>query len=295
MSTVFPITFSIPEEKICSFKPRKTKFLSNLIPGKIDTYIYNTEFEYYSEYQKSYFAITKKKAGWDCLRHYEILVNKCLPYFPDIEECPKDTLFLFPKDLVLESNLLFNKYSSIYSNYFVGDEIIIKELDILIEKFINYTYKFLTTKSIAKYVLKTTNNLNAKNILYLSSQTTPDYLRCLTLHGFKSIFKNNCHDYPKISHIYKGNDYSNLYGKGMTYTNLIPNSSDYYSESDVLSNILKKTYDLIIYGSFHRGLPYLVEVKNNYPSTKIIYLCGEDEHCICYNNINEFIFVRELI
>jgi hypothetical protein len=46
-----PITFSIPEEKIVSFIKEKTKLLSSLIPGDISTYIYNTEEEYYKEYQ----------------------------------------------------------------------------------------------------------------------------------------------------------------------------------------------------------------------------------------------------
>ena len=31
----------------------------------------------------------------------------------------------------------------------------------------------------------------------------PDYLRCLTLIGFKEKFKSNCHDYVKVEHIYK--------------------------------------------------------------------------------------------
>jgi hypothetical protein len=41
--TAIPFTFSIPKEKIVSEIPLKKKFLSTLIPGKLDTYIYNTE------------------------------------------------------------------------------------------------------------------------------------------------------------------------------------------------------------------------------------------------------------
>ena len=59
-----PISFSIPTEKICSnYKNSvKTKLLSSLVPGNIKTYIYNNETDYYNEYKKSYFAITKKKS-----------------------------------------------------------------------------------------------------------------------------------------------------------------------------------------------------------------------------------------
>ena len=56
------ISFSIPSEKICyNYKNiSKTKLLSTLIPGDKRTYIFNNEKDYYNEYQKSYFAITKK-------------------------------------------------------------------------------------------------------------------------------------------------------------------------------------------------------------------------------------------
>ena len=84
-----PIGFSIPKEKLCNYYIKKTKILSDLIPGNTKTYIYNTEEEYYNEYKQSYFAITKLKGGWDCMRHYEILADGCIPYFVNIEKCPK--------------------------------------------------------------------------------------------------------------------------------------------------------------------------------------------------------------
>ena len=48
---LFPITFSIPEEKISSNTDNiiKEKVLSSLIPGDTSTYIYNTEEKYYHE------------------------------------------------------------------------------------------------------------------------------------------------------------------------------------------------------------------------------------------------------
>jgi len=107
--SIYPITFSIPSSKIIKHKPDKEKFLSSLIPGDFSTYIYNTEEDYYNEYRKSFFAITLKKAGWDCMRHYEIIANGCIPYFKDIEQCPPNTLYLFPKELILKGNTLFEK------------------------------------------------------------------------------------------------------------------------------------------------------------------------------------------
>lgn len=296
---LFPITFSIPKEKICDISIQKTKILSNLIPGKVSTYIYNTEQEYYNEYQESYFATTTKKAGWDCLRHYEILANRCIPLFNNINECPKNTLFLFPKNLLIEAiNLYNNKFINKKISELTTEDI--NEYAILQNKLLEYTKNYLTTNKIAKYILEKTNYENVSKILYLSQDVSPDYLRCLTLHGFKSILGSNCHDYPKISHIYKSQNinYANLYGKGMTYTNLLEESlHDVTLDINIVDNIKNKYYDIIIYGSFHRGMLYYNLISSIYKPNEIILLCGEDLHNCNYHyfiNKGHFVFVREM-
>jgi len=169
---LFPITFSIPEEKILKAIPNKTKILSRMIPGKPSTYIYNNEEDYYNQYKESYFAITTKKAGWDCLRHYEILANGCIPYFIDIENCPKNTLDLLPKDLLMEAIQMYPKFKSIKE---LNKEII-DDYNILLLKLMNYTINNLTTIKMAKYILQKTNFENVSKILYLSGELDPDYL-----------------------------------------------------------------------------------------------------------------------
>jgi hypothetical protein len=296
---LFPITFSIPKEKICDISIQKTKILSNLIPGKVSTYIYNTEQEYYNEYQESYFAITTQKAGWDCLRHYEILANRCVPLFINIDECPINTLFLFPKKLLFEAiNLYNNKFANKKINELTIEDI--NEYAILQNKLLEYTKNYLTTDKIAKYILQKTNHENINKILYLSQDVGPDYLRCLTLHGFKSIFGSDCHDYPKIPHIYKSQNinYANLYGKGMTYTNLLEQYvHDSSLDTNVVNNIKNKYYDIVIYGSYHRGMPYYDLICSIYKPNEIILLCGEDLHDCNYHyfiNKGHFVFVREM-
>jgi hypothetical protein len=298
---MFPINFSIPKEKICKTYNCKTKILSDLIPGNISTYIYDTEENYYNEYKKSYFAITKMKGGWDCMRHYEILANGCIPYFIDIEKCPKNTMTMLPKELIIEGNKLYNnRFKNKNTNDLNEEEI--NEYNILREKLLEHTKNYLTTDKMAEYILKTTNFESVKKILYLSGQIGPDYLRCVTLHGFKSLFGSDCHDYPKIPHIYKSNNinYKSLYGKGITYTNLLePILHDDKLDTTIIEDIKKKYYDIIIYGSYTRGMPYYDLISNIYKSDEIILLCGEDSPICNYNNYNEyinkghFLFVRE--
>jgi hypothetical protein len=294
-----PITFSIPKEKICENYNVKTKILSNLIPGNMSTYIYNNEEEYYNEYKTSYFAITTKKAGWDCMRHYEILANGCIPYFLNIENCPKNTMYLLPKNLLIQSNTL---YEINFKNKNIN-ELSQKEIDeynILQKKLLEYTKNYLTTEKMAEYILKNINYKNVSKILFLSGDTSPDYLRCVTLHGFKILFSNNCHDYPKIPHIYKSDtiNYKKLYGKGITYTNLLEqNLHNDNLDDSIVEDIKNKYYDIIIYGSYNRGMPYYDLISELYNTEQIILLDGEDQHCCNHNFFLEkghYLFVREL-
>jgi hypothetical protein len=139
---MFPIHFAIPESKITQIKLAKTQDYGSIIPGQ-GGYTFDVEQEYYNDYNKSYFGVTMKKAGWDCMRHYEILANNCIPYFTDLEECPQYTLTNLPKELLLEAKELTNNFEE--QKYF----------SILNELF-EYTKNNLTTKNLAKYVLEKT-------------------------------------------------------------------------------------------------------------------------------------------
>ena len=294
---LYPITFSIPEEKIIRTIPSKTKLLSNLIPGKMSTYIYNTEEAYYNEYRCSYFATTTKKGGWDCMRHYEIIANGCVPYFPDLEKCPVNTMALLPKDLLLEGNALYSAFST-KKELTDTDK---KQYTQLAEKLLEYMRTYLTTKMMATYILEKANLSHSSRILYLSKDTGPDYLRCVTLHGFKELLGPMCHDYPKIPHIYKSKDiqYSQLYGKGITYTNLLDASfhDDSLDKNIIEDKIKQKFFDCVIYGSYHRGMPFLDLVNTVYKPNEVILLCGEDIHKCNYDDWVKKgynVFVREL-
>jgi hypothetical protein len=288
---LIPITFSFPEEKIINQISSKDKLLSSIIPGNSTTYIYNSEKEYYDEYKRSYFALTKKKAGWDCMRHYEIIANGCIPLFENIEQCPKNCMSLLPKDLIKQGNELYLKSK---------ETLPLDEWTKLVQLQMNYMREHLTTKKVSQYILNKSGHTNVKKILYLSGNLYSDYLRCLCLHGFKELIGSECHDYPKIPHMYKNHNVpmSNMWGKGFTYNGLIDNElhNDDYDKT-IQDDIKDKKYDIIIYGSLHRGLPLYDLCNMYYKSNEIIFLCGEDEHiCNCHNLIEKghYVFVREL-
>jgi hypothetical protein len=136
-----PIGFSIPESQLVESCIEKTQLIGSVIPGEIHTYIFPEEDDYNLDYQKSYYAITNKKAGWDCFRHYEILANRCIPRFPDIDECPEKTLFYFPKSLIIEANRYSNE-DNIHPRYFE-----------ILEELFEYTKENLTTKKMAMRII----------------------------------------------------------------------------------------------------------------------------------------------
>lgn len=136
-----PINFCIPKELIVNEIPNKEKDYADIIPGELSTYIYDNQTDYYNDYQRSYYGVTFKKGGWDCLRHYEILMNGCIPYFPELETCPTNTMTLFPKMLVHQNNrfLTTNGLSDNYKQE--------------AQRLLNYTKKYLTTEYTANIIL----------------------------------------------------------------------------------------------------------------------------------------------
>jgi hypothetical protein len=141
-SNVFPIGFAIPACKV-NFNKNKLSNHSFITPKDISTYIYNNESDYYNDYNQSRFGVTIKKGGWDCLRHYEILANGCIPNFLDIDECPEKTLSLFPKKLCSDVliDLKNEKEENVYDKY--------------INMFEKHFLENNTTESLGKYVIDT--------------------------------------------------------------------------------------------------------------------------------------------
>ncbi len=142
---VVPISFSYPTCKVTLETSEKIQDYGTVIPDDRSTYIFKNETDYYNDYNKSYFGVTKKKAGWDCLRHYEILGNRCIPYFLELEKCPKNILTHLSKELLLEARELTNDFD-------------VEKYHVIQRELFEHTKKYLTTKSMAKYIMDEINN-----------------------------------------------------------------------------------------------------------------------------------------
>jgi hypothetical protein len=72
-----PIGFSSPADDVMECVPEKVRYISAIDPTNRDTYIYGIqdELEYKRNMAHSRFAYTRRKAGWDAQRHFEIMAG----------------------------------------------------------------------------------------------------------------------------------------------------------------------------------------------------------------------------
>lgn len=107
--SVYPTGFGIPQERIREINfsikdqlyqktaPSEAVFeKSNDMGGGFSHHKFSDEDEYYYDLSRSWFGLTCKKGGWDCLRHYEIIASGTLLLFKDYDKKPK---FCSPQNL----------------------------------------------------------------------------------------------------------------------------------------------------------------------------------------------------
>ena len=94
---VVPASFSIPAEKIRSVDvaSKKQRLASHCVDPEVagacglhTSYAFASEEAYYDDLAASRFAVTMKRGGWDCLRHYEIAAAGSLPCVRHLESKP---------------------------------------------------------------------------------------------------------------------------------------------------------------------------------------------------------------
>lgn len=91
------ISFSFPSEKILPAPAagRERLLATHVVDPEVaarvgagTSYAFASEADYYADLQSARFGITVKRAGWDCLRHYEQAANGCVPCFRALERKP---------------------------------------------------------------------------------------------------------------------------------------------------------------------------------------------------------------
>jgi hypothetical protein len=99
-----PIGFSIPEEKIkkVRLEDKSKRFPLHIVDEEVAAHIneaffteigsanyaFSSEQAYYNDLKNSFYGITMKRGGWDCMRHYELAANGCVLCFRNLDLKP---------------------------------------------------------------------------------------------------------------------------------------------------------------------------------------------------------------
>jgi hypothetical protein len=171
--------------------PKKSNDFDKLMPGRVETYRFNfeNEIDYRRIYGTSYFAITIKKGGWDCNRHYEIISTGTMPYFDNLEEAGNYTLSHLPKPLLYDARKLagVNRESMTINHQLFN----VNEYNLILHRLLYYAKHRLTTKKLVEYILKVIQypltSSERHSVLFISHYNS-DYLKEYMLHGFTRTF-----------------------------------------------------------------------------------------------------------
>ena len=146
----FPLSYCIPKSQVVTtpvLKLKKDQFVA--MPNH-KPYQFRSEDEYNKNYQKSMFALTRRKNGWDCLRHYEIVANGCLPVFYEHKEIPDRVMTTWNRSMLQDAYKLMWETNSkpLWMKQSYRD---------LTEEFTNQMLKRQTTEAAFEYILSHTN------------------------------------------------------------------------------------------------------------------------------------------
>lgn len=286
---IFPLSYSIPDEYVVDEVPVKHQLLNTLVPGGKNEHRFGVgqEKEYNEQYQSCMFATTKKKGGWDCLRHYEILANGCIPLFEKIEECPLQTMTTFPKELVFNArNLILCPNKMEYTN--------------CVEQLLDHTRKYCTTSANTNYFLSKIKK-PIRNVLLIVGDPGVNYTREFFWIGMARYIQSIggvAVEYPKLEFVYE--DFTDqrkygLHGNGYMYTNKLKNT-DTYTDKEIIEKIKSKFFDIIVYGKVGPDenktgslphFPLWEYVYPKYTNQEIVCLYGGDE-CIDLTSYNRY-------
>jgi hypothetical protein len=254
---IYPISFSFPTDLVRPLTEKKKKY-SKIVPG--EPYSFTDPEKYLDEYAESQYAITMKKAGFDCMRHLEILAAGSVPIFKEPETIPERTMTHYNKELFLKGEAATS------------------------EEWREHFEKHLTTKAMANYMMKTIGDPKVERVLFIDDALPGyiDYLSLFIAAGMKEIHGNKLDLLFELPYLYKDftGSLDHHHGKGFNCTKFLePSMKTKRDRNEIARSLYAKEYDLVIFGSVFRGnnLKHLQQILNSgFDKEKVVVCTGED-------------------
>lgn len=225
----------------------KRQDFSSMIPGNASTYVYHTEHSYIQQYAESYFAVTMKKAGWDCLRHYEILAAGAIPFFYDLDDLPKHTMLSFPVEQVKKAMNLPGVPSDdqVRQGQFALDHTKFNQTEYceIVAELADYTSMYLVTTTLGRYILREIHalhpHLRGNTSMLFVSNTRTEYMSTFAYLGLYQLLGDGSMSAlsGRKECLFKAEGVT-CYGKGYSYQNVVSNE-----ESELTSGMSEEQAD----------------------------------------------------
>ena len=166
LKNVYPTGFGIPIERIMPINLEvKTQLFQKTAPddslfkevgdfgGGFKHHIFTEEKDYYDDLTSSWFGLSCKKGGWDCLRHYEIIAAGSLLLFKDYDKKPKNCS---PQSLPCISYSTEEELENITNSLIINGKPTKSYMDLLLQQR-QWMYNHGTTEARALEILRKIN------------------------------------------------------------------------------------------------------------------------------------------
>jgi hypothetical protein len=276
-------------------------------------------------HKHSYFGFTHKRGGWDCMRHVEQMAHGIVPYMADIHLCGEYCLAALPKDLLHEALELpgVSYLGSIGGSTSVNREFIdptprfhmhlnyvkIGKIDWnvfnttkyfdLADRMLDYTQKYLSTRSLMAYVLNAVGYEEPDHVLVVVRGTL-DYLEVMVEQGIAELGIRYTVTKPRTAY-HQAQASANgsrsttaefevlrttrgvstaSHGADMVVGMRIPPAHVVEDEAELRARLLADAFDLVIYTWAEHDVnryPLWVEVRAAVPKARRVFLNGMDD------------------
>ena len=312
--SIYPIIFGLPAENLVSCPTVKLRDFAQVVAGREETYTFKAsdEAEYIHSYRIARFAYTRKKAGWDCARHWEIIAAGSVPFFDDIDNCPQHTLAHLPRSLTSMARRFPSTSFDRITGQLTVDHSSLDEgrYRLLQQQFLHLARNRPTTEALVHYMLAQVNRTadSVQSAVLLSCwddrRRETDYMDALLTHGWvKVLGERVLVPAPSLS-LYQWTDPSVTvpytedamkrfidgvpYGKGFFYGRRLYDQREKMDESrlhygstagqeELQTALRERRFDLVVYTCLHLARPFMDVVVQHYAQHEILAVDGRDD------------------